>query len=59
MNFEVQNALVTLDKRTPSFFVAEMFGQSDLTCIKKAAEALKDLDGTQTSKRLRSMLKIC
>lgn len=58
MNFEVQNALVTLDKRTPSFFVAEMFGQSDLKCIKQASDALKNLQGTESSKRLRSMLKL-
>jgi hypothetical protein len=58
MNFEVQNALVTLDKRTPSFFVAEMFGQSDLTSTKQAIEALKNLEGTASAKRLRSMLSL-
>jgi hypothetical protein len=58
MNFEVQNALVTLDKRTPSFFVAEMFGQSDLTSKKQSIEALRDLEVTGASKKLRSMLKI-
>ena len=59
MNFEVQNALVTLDKRTPTFFIAEMFAQGDMTAKRQATEALKDLDGgTETSRKLRNMLKL-
>lgn len=58
MNFEVQNALTTLDKRTPGFFIAEMFAQGDLTMKMKATEALKDLETVDTAKRLRGMLKL-
>ena len=56
MNFEVQNALVTLDKKTPAYFIAESFRSSDLAPIKRAAEALRDLEGTTTAKALRARL---
>lgn len=56
MNFEVQNALTTLDKRTPAFLIAEAFAHGDLTAKKKATEALKELTTVETSKRLRGML---
>jgi hypothetical protein len=58
MNFEVQNALCTLDKRTPTFFVAEMFSQGDLTSKKQASEALKNLDEMKTVKTLRARLSL-
>jgi len=59
MNFEVQNALTTLDKRTPSFLVAEAFGHGDMTAKKHAVTALKGmLEGVETQKQLRSMLKL-
>jgi hypothetical protein len=58
MNFEVQNALTTLDKRTPAFLIAESFAQGDLTAKRAAVKALEDLEGTASSKQLRSMLKL-
>jgi hypothetical protein len=58
MNFEVQNALTTLDKRTPAFLVAEAFAHGDLTAKKKATDSLKDLSGTNTSRQLRAMLRL-
>ena len=58
MNFEVQNALTTLDKRTPAFLVAEAFAHGDLTAKKQATESLKELSGVATARQLRGMLRL-
>jgi hypothetical protein len=58
MNFEVQNALTTLDKRTPAFLISEAFAHGDMTAKKRAIEALKDLESVATSKQLRSRLSL-
>ena len=58
MNFEVQNALTTLDKRTPAFLISEAFAHGDMTAKKQAAQALKGLEGVSTSKQLRSRLSL-
>ena len=58
MNFEVQNALTTLDKRTPAFLISEAFAHGDMTAKKQAAQALRDLAGVSTSQRLRERLSL-
>ncbi len=58
MNFEVQNALTTLDKRTPAFLISESFAQGDMTAKKQAVESLKGLEGVSTSQQLRQRLSL-
>jgi hypothetical protein len=58
MNFEVQNALTTLDKRTETFFIAEAFAHGDLLARKQAVEALKDLDNKVATAQLRARLSL-
>ena len=60
MTFEVLNALRDLDRRTPAFFLEEIFHHGDQTMRERALEILKDLDPQQhrSSAVLRDMLKV-
>ncbi len=59
MNFEVKFALTTLDSRTPSFFVAEIFRSGGLTFKRVAADALRtDLEVKCATRQLINKLKL-
>jgi hypothetical protein len=58
MNFEVQNALTTLDSRTAAFFIEEFFAHGDLTAKRSALVALVELDQPSATRQLIAMLKL-
>ena len=44
MNFEVKNALLDLDQKTPEYFLRELWAHGKLEVKQSAQESLKDLD---------------
>ena len=58
-SFEVLNALIDLDQRTPVFFQQEIFAHGDLKVRKLALEILRELEPTRkTSRVLHEILKL-
>jgi len=58
MNFELQHALLSLDARTPEFFVIEALRDPDPRPKRAAREALRSLDKRRTTKQLIEKLKL-
>lgn len=59
MKFEFENALRDLDRRTPDYFLGEIFHHGSLKLKALAVEALRDLEPRKkTAGKLRSMLRI-
>ena len=59
MNFEVQNALRDLDRKTPSYYLDEIFSHGDLKVRTDALKVLSELEPRQkTSRKLREMLRL-
>jgi hypothetical protein len=59
MNFEVQNALTSLDGRTPDFFIVEALSEAN-TKVKEAAIKVLATVGDEPSaaRQLREMLSL-
>lgn len=59
MNFEVKNALLDLDQKTPEYFLRELWAHGKLDVKQSAKESLKELDPQRHSARvLRELLKL-
>ena len=59
MKFELLQALRDLDRRTPAFFLAEMFSHGEVKLKLAALDALQNLDPRdESSPELRRMLKL-
>jgi hypothetical protein len=58
MRFEIQNALRDLDRRTPDYFLGEIFHHGSLKLKTLSVEALRDLGPNKTSRKLRAMLTL-
>ena len=59
MSFEVRHALQSLEKKTPSYFLQEIFSHGTLKVRIEALEVLKRLDPEHHSSRiLRKILKL-
>lgn len=52
MRFEVINALLDLDDRTPSFFIDEIFCHSQTETISEARKILTEMDPKKRSCRI-------
>lgn len=59
MNFEVKNALTELDRKTPDYFLQEIFHHGDTKVRCHASDVLRDLEPEQhTARVLREMLRL-
>ncbi|RMG18986.1 MAG: hypothetical protein D6731_00515 [Planctomycetota bacterium] len=58
-HFDACQALRDLDRRTPAYYLQEIFHHGDQTVRRQAIEALRELDPERRSVRvLREILKI-
>ncbi|MGE0709006.1 MAG: hypothetical protein AB7N76_23390 [Planctomycetota bacterium] len=59
MSFEVKNALIDLNQKTPEYLLREIFHHGKLAVREHAEKELKELDPKRrTVRKLREMLEL-